>query len=335
MRAVLALVTLCSLAGCGPLSDTRSAAVDLRPPQVQLVESVDPLHIRICFDESAAVAPEKTRVTPGLAVSSVEGAGAVTVITVTRQIPGQPYVLETEALDTRGNSCSFLAEFYGFNDSVPVLRINELSPRGSTAHPDLTEIAVLSDGNMGGVVLYNGTPGSYDSRLVFPAFAVRRGSFLVIHWKPSGSAGEVNETTDPAASSGLDVRDTAWDFWMPGSTGLGGNNGVVSLYSRPGGVCLDGVLYSNRTSQSDQRYRGFGSDAMLGRAEETVAAGGWKAAGARVSPEDAVSPEGSTATRSLSRSAASGDTDTAADWHIVPTGKATFGAVNVDDVYKP
>ena len=267
MRIALAVSALCALAGCalsgcGPLPDTRSAAVDLRPPQVQQVEAVDPGHLRISFDENATLAPDRTRITPDLPVSSVESTGPVTVITASAQVPGQAYVLETEALDARGNSSTFLAEFYGFNDRVPALRINELTPRGSTTHPDLTEIAVLSDGNMGGVVLYNGTPGSFDSRLVFPAFPVRRGGFLVIHWKPSGSTGEVDETTDPTASTGPDVRDAAWDLWVRGSTGLGGNNGVVSLYSRPGGTCLDGVLYSNRTSESDARYRGFGSDDM-------------------------------------------------------------------------
>ena len=115
--------------------------------------------------------------------------------------------------------------------------------------------------------------------------------------------------------------------------GLSGNNGVLSLYDRPGGKCLDGVLYSNRTSQSDELYRGFGSEETLNRAEELVLAGGWKPAGARVSPEDAVNPEGSTGTRSICRSSGSADTDSAEDWHIVPTRKATFGAENSDEVY--
>ena len=93
------------------------------------------------------------------------------------------------------------------------------------------------------------------------------------------------------------------------------------------------MLYSNRTSQSDEGYRGFGSAEMETRAEEIVSAGGWKAAGPRVTPEDAVSPEGSTGTRSLCRSSVSMDTDQAEDWHIVPTRKATFGAENCDEVY--
>ena len=110
---------------------------------------------------------------------------------------------------------------------------------------------------------------------------------------------------------------------------------MVSLYDRPGGVCLDGVLYSNRTSQSDSRYRGFGSTVLLAQAEELVRDGGWKAAGSRVLPEDALSPEGSTATRSICRTSRSDDTDCAEDWHIVPSRKATFGAENCDDVYVP
>jgi hypothetical protein len=254
---------------------------------------------------------------------------------VEEQVPGRPYVLETEASDARGNSASFLVEFYGFNGNVPCLVISEITPRGSSTHPDLTEIAVLSDGNMGGVVIYNGTPCSFDDRLVFPAFAVRRGSFIVLHWKPSGAEGEVDETTDPAASTGLDSCPTAWDFWVKGGTGLGANNGVLSLCQSPGGACLDGVLYSNRTSASDVRYRGFGSAETLARAEELAQMGGWRPAGARIVPEDGINPEGSTATRSICRGADCADSDTAADWHIVPTLKYSFGAPNSDEVYVP
>jgi hypothetical protein len=94
-------------------------------------------------------------------------------------------------------------------------------------------------------------------------------------------------------------------------------------------------MYSNRTSQSDERYRGFGSQEMLARAEELVGDGGWRPAGARVLPEDGVSPEQSTATRSLCRSSGSADTDQAQDWHVVPTRQASFGLENSDEVYAP
>jgi hypothetical protein len=180
-----------------------------------------------------------------------------------------------------------------------------------------------------------GTPSSFDACLVFPSFEVRRGSFIVVHCRPSGDAAEVDETGDPALSGGLDASPTALDFWLRGCTGLGGNNGVVTLYARPGGPLLDGLLYSNRTSGSDERYRGFGGAETLARAEELVREGGWRVAGTAVAPEDAVNPEGSTATRSLCRSSTSEDTDGKEDWHVVPTRGATFGAENRDDRYEP
>ena len=93
------------------------------------------------------------------------------------------------------------------------------------------------------------------------------------------------------------------------------------------------MLYSNRTSQSDELYRGFGSSEMRGWAELLVQQKGWRAAGQRVAPEDCVNPEGSTGTRSICRSALSTDTDSRTDWHIVPTRKATFGKSNSEEVY--
>jgi hypothetical protein len=190
----------------------------------------------------------------------------------------------------------------------------------------------MTEGDMGGVVFYVGTPDNSDARLVFPAFTVKKGAFILIHLKPSGIPTEINETVSLTASGGFDASSTAYDFWLQEGKGISGTNGVLSLYERPGGPCIDAFLYSNRTSQSDERYRGFGSADVLARAEQVVKDSGWKPASARVCPEDAVSPEGSTGTRSICRSSSSQDTDSPNDWHIVPTRKATFGAVNSDEV---
>jgi hypothetical protein len=156
-----------------------------------------------------------------------------------------------------------------------------------------------------------------------------------VHFKPQGIPEELDEPGDPALSGGLDASPSAYDFWVPGGTGLSGNNGVLSLYDRPCGALRDGVLYSNRTSASDSLYRGFGSEATLARAEELIAEGGWIIEAEAVRPEDAVNPEDSTATRSLCRSSTSADANTAADWHVVPTRGFTFGKANSDEKYVP
>lgn len=335
-RLSLLFPALALMICCGPLPDPRSGQqVDLHPPQIQSVSSTGPGEVSICFDEEASLACEKTRVTPALTVRETTGPAKGVLVRVDRQTPGLEYTLEGEARDSSGNTACFLASFYGFNPNVPRLVINEFITQGTTDHPDMLEIKVLTDGDMGGVVLYQGTPGSFDNRLVFPSFAIRGGEFIVVHFKPSGDGTEVNETTDKGVSGGTDACATAYDFWVAGGRGISGNNGVLSIYQRPGGKLIDGVLYSNRTSTSDEKYLGFGSANMLARAEELVRDSGWRIAGRRVSPEDAVNPTGSTSTRSLCRSSASLDTDSAADWHIVPTRKASWGLENSDEVYTP
>lgn len=324
------------IAGCGPVPDPRSAqGADLCPPQVQLVQALDATQIAVEFDEEASLVAGKTRIDPPLAVVGSSGPSKEVTIDADPQSPGQHYQLEASATDARGNVASFQADFWGYNAGVPRLLINELTPRGSGNHPDLVELKALSDGDMGGVVFYVGTPGDYQQRLVFPSFPIRKGAFLLVHCRPTGDPSEVNETENPAASGGQDASQTAVDVWLAGGTGLPGNNGAVTLYARPGGAILDAVLYSNRTATSDEAFRGFGSDQMLAWAEELVREGAWTASAQRVSPEDAVNPEGSTATRSLCRSSGSADTNTAADWHIVPTRAASFGSENSDEVYSP
>jgi hypothetical protein len=329
----LAFALVC--ASCGPVPDPRGATVDLRPPAILAVRTVGPREISLEFDEEARVAAAKVRISPGLAVAEVSGPATPGRGSAESQTPGRRYILEAEAEDSRGNRSSFMAEVYGFNPRVPRLLLNEFTPRGSGSHPDLVEIKILTDGDMGGLVLYEGTPGSFDDRLVFPSFEVRKGDFLVVHFKPSGDASEVDETTDKTTSGGYDATDTAFDFWIPGGQGLGGNNGVLSVYERPGGALIDGALYSNRTSQSDEDYGGFGSSNMRAQAEELVRDGGWRIAGERVTPEDALNPDGTTGTRSICRSSGSVDTDSAGDWHIVPTRGASFGRENSDEVYVP
>ncbi len=328
-------VAALAASSCGPLSDSRSTDVDLIPPRVQSVQAAGPAEIAITFDEPAELTPGKTRIVPALAVEGAASSGSSVILRGEPQTPGARYSLEAEARDGHGNTASFAAEFYGYNGRVPPLLINEITPRGSGSHPDAVELKCLGAGSLGGVVLYLGSPGNHDGRYVFPPLEVTSGAFIVLHLKPSGDPSEVDETSDPAASGGYDASPAAYDFWMRDGPGLPGNNGALSVCDRPGGECVDAVLWSNRTSQSDEQYGGFGSEQMQIRAEELAACGAWRAAGARITPEDAVSPEGSTGTRSLCRSSDSCDSNRSDDWHIVPTRKASFGAENSDEVYAP
>jgi hypothetical protein len=322
---------------CGPLTELRERVEpDVTPPAFVGLRLLDESRLELCFDEPLGGPAEALRIEPALEVVAADVEECLLLLEVNGQQPGLRYHLEATVSDARGNSLSFMAGFYGFNPRVPPLLINEFTTRGSGNHPDVVELKALGAGDMAGVVLYGGTPRGHDGLLIFPSLAVEAGDFLLVHFKPQGIPEELDEVGDRTLSGGLDASPSAYDFWVPQGTGLSGNNGVIGLYARPeGGEILDGVLYSDRTSLSDSEYGGFGTRECLERALELVADGGWRTGTEQARPEDAVSPEGTTGTRSLCRDREGSDTDSAADWHIVPTLGFTFGAENSEEIYEP
>lgn len=73
LSAVWPAVSIVLLSSCGPLSDSRTADLDLMPPRLQSVQSLGPGEISISFDEDAGLVAEKTRISPELVVKEVPG----------------------------------------------------------------------------------------------------------------------------------------------------------------------------------------------------------------------------------------------------------------------
>ncbi len=48
-------------------------------------------------------------------------------------------------------------------------------------------------------------------------------------------------------------------FFFAGEEGLGGSNGVISLYENCGHAIIDALPYSDRSDDSDTEYGGFGT----------------------------------------------------------------------------
>ena len=317
--------------GCEPVGHALVEDVDLLPPVFNGITVTSATTVVARFDEPVTMAPEAVTVEPDLAVTEV-GSGEEVVITVATPLAaGRSYTLHTTARDERGNSTTFVARFWGFNPRPPGLVINEFTTQGSKKRPDAIELYVTRDGNLGGVTVYDGSADSYRDHVVLPAIEVAAGDYVVIHATAHG-LGE-DEHADPDQSDHELALPAVWDFWMQEGTGLSGKNGVLTVHVAPGGALLDGVLYSNRTSDSDERYRGFGSKATMLRADRLAELGGWEFAGERIAPEDAISSAATTSTRSLNRDSTATDTDSAADWHTVPTRGASFGTVNSDEVH--
>lgn len=331
--AAMLAALACIVSACGRVSASSFIEPDLMPPLLRAVEVPDRRSIAVSFSEPAVLEGGSLVIDPHLDVQEVAYDGARMLLSVADQSAGAEYRLKAVVTDERGNGLGMAARFYGHNGDVPRLVITELTTRGSRTRPDRIELVALSAGDLGGVTLYDGTPGNYRNRLVFPSIAVEPGDFIVVHCVSAGEPAEVNETASKAESSHPQASAEAYDLWLPDGTGLSGNNGVVSLYAQPDGDLLDGVIYSDRTSDSDERYRGFGTRRMLERVDELVAAGGWQVAAAPARPEDAVDSNDTTSTRSMARASDHADTDSRADWHVVPTRGATFGGPNTDEVF--
>ncbi|MDR1626163.1 MAG: hypothetical protein LBT33_06440 [Spirochaetia bacterium] len=308
----------------------------LRPPQLERVSGVQSDVLEVYFDKAAWVEEGSLSAYPGLEVASVEEGSPVIRITLAQAAEaGKRYTLEMTVRDEGGNTCAFLYQFYGYNPRIPDMTINELivGTPSATVYNQV-EIAVFSAGNMAGVTLFEGTKSFADKTFTFPSLEVLPGDFILVHFNTSETEGEINETGGTKTEAfGKGACDTAWDFWVPGTGNLTKDNDVISLYTNPEGDVIDGILYTSKTYAAGAKYNGFGTSLMLNKATELVSGGGWNIGGEEPFPEDGFNPSGATSTRSICRDSSSTDTDSAGDWHIVPSGKRSPGAANSDEEY--
>lgn len=216
--------------------------------------------------------------------------------------------------DKNGNTTTIDAPIYGKNFRVPSLIINEFSTRGSSNHPDRIEIKALNDGNLGGVTLYHGMFFSHIHSFSFPSIEVQKGDYIVVQYQKV-----------PTDKESLN--------FYGGQEGLGGNNGVISLYSSPYNDIIDAVIYSNRTSDSDESYGGFGTRDVYEQIQELTRTNEWTHNGI-ITPESAISSENTTATRSFNRYEDKEDTNSSIDWYIVPTSGSSFLEENSTEEYE-
>ena len=331
-------IIILTLLGCAPGSnaDGPPFLADLLPPVLQSAETLDERHISLLFDEPVRTASSSAVVVPAIPIETTDADGMrLNVEFGSDQVIGESYTLRMSVADEAGNSLSFLYSFSGWNPRVPDLLINELNPRGSGNTPDCVEIFTVKGGNLGGLCLRVGTDNRYSEELIFPPIEIPDGEYILVHAKSEGIPEEIDELGTLDESGGLLATDTARDFWIPGSPGLPGNNGAVTLYSRKGGPVVDAVIWSDRADDPEDEKLGWTSDGYI-FACDMASANAWVTEEHSIPfPSDSVDVSSSTATRSLCRAFQPLDDDRAEDWHTVPTRGQTFGAANIDEVYIP
>lgn len=337
-KLLLTLLTLFSLsgAGCGIPEDVQIFLSDgLHPPVITAVymESTT----RIVIESNNPVESAALQVLPEITVaeSGIEDSTVWFELSTPTQT-GKQYTLVTVLTSPHGHSSQMMQIISGFNQNPARLVFNEIIVRGSGNNPDCIEFLVTGSGNLGGTTWYLGTSEIHDAVYHFPAIEVEEGDFIILHVRPEGIAAEIDELGDDLAlSGGLLSHPAARDLWLPEPTGLPSNNGVLTLYAGSEEAPMDAFLYSNRTSESDEQYHGFGTSKMLAWVESIAAQQAWPVTGNSIRPEDTVSPEYSTGTRSLNRSVPLTTGNGRYDWHIVPTRGATIGEQNSNDIFNP
>jgi hypothetical protein len=336
-KTISLIIFLTVIVSCGPLEDYRQFTErDIRPPIFISMGTINPNTLELQFSENILEEPEYLFFDPAIEIKDYSVDAEKIQISFEEYLePGGLYKIEITVSDITENSLTLIADFYGYNSNIPDLIINEFTCQGSTTNPDKVELRILSDGNTAGICIYEGIDTEWNQRKILPPIDVVEGDYIIIHFKPEGVPEEVDEVLVKDISGGLNVHPEAWDLWVEGGSGLSGNNGTITLFTNPRGNLIDGLLYSNRTSSSDENYRGFARTVTMNKADRLFDLEGWTAAADLIAPEDAINPEDSTATRSMCREYIYEDTNSSLDWHIVPTSTASFGEINSDEVYSP
>jgi len=330
---VIIAYAICIVVACSPFSKLKASSFDLLPPALNNMCIRSSLRITVEFQEAIQI--KNLSIAPMLSIDkyySLEN--MVVVVLKEHMIPGKEYTITIQVADKRGNSTYAILVFWGYSDNSPPMLINEFTVEGTKKHPDKVEILCLGDGNIGGTVLYNGSPKNWDARIVFPSLNVQKGDFLLVHWKEIKLSYKNNEYTSKKQANGIDTSNTAWDFWVKDATGLPNSTGVLTLASNPHDHIVDAVLYSTKKYNPERKDKGFGKLAYLMRMKEIIQSHAWVIKGSFIVPEDTINPQDSSATRSLCRTQKSFDSNSKKDWHIVPTGKSSFGAQNNNEKYQ-
>lgn len=301
--------------------------LDITPPKIINIKAIDKNSIIIKSNEPITVDQNFFISKEELLIDNILIKENHVIVTFKQVLkPGIKYHSEFRVYDNSKNYLSFICNFYGFNNNIPTLLINEFTCRGSDSNPDKVELYVIKGGDIGGVTLYSGSRINYNTRFVFPSIIVNTGEYIVIRSTSKKYLIEYIETADLNISFDQKFIEGSRDI-RTNNLKLSSNNGVISIYSNPYGDILDAVIYSKNINDLEKRYRNFGLRKVVDSIDVISENKQWIGATDIIYPEDVIFIDNSTTTRSLNRDNHF-DTNTKKDWYTVATKESTFGYQN-------
>ncbi len=286
---------------------------DRQAPVLLSLDTSDERTVRVEFDEPISSCVAKTVDADPLEAALDERKVLITLPEVLP--PGENIHLSVRVADRAGNTTTLSRQVSGINTRLPRLRLNEFTSKGTATQPDRIELAVLSDGNMAGVHLYDGMYLNHTSLFVFPSYEVNTGDYVVLQYSV-----EENLHDHP-------------HFFYAGEEGLGGNNGVISVYRNSTPDIIDALPYSDRSNDSDTEYGGFGTAQVFQEVQELEQYHLWESE--PITPENSVRSDHTTSTRSINRREDGETAFNAEQWYTVPTSSLSFSQTNCIEQYSP
>jgi hypothetical protein len=286
----------------------------------------------LCFEFSKPVNLSSLHFNPYLDVGDIQEGTSIGVTLKGSMGVGERFTADILVEDSNGNTLGVLVPFRSRNNRVPRLLITELRTEYANPKAEFIELKTLEAGNLGALRVFIAGNGLRDPVYEFPPTEVAAGEYLVLHLR-SPETGIQDETgTNRDLSGGTEASPDARDFWVPGSVKRLRKTDAVLIMNQDNAI-LDGVLLSENPTPA------WTKEDLTKAAELLAAQGAWiNAADGKtkiLSPADAVSAKGTTATRTICRNEATTDNNNAADWYITASSKASPGKPNNPERYQP
>lgn len=286
---------------------------DRQAPVLYSIDAMDERTVQAVFDESISSCSAHTGDAPDLVATLDEREVRITLQEALP--PGERILLTVRVEDRAGNTTTLSKQISGINTRLPELQLNEFSTQGTKTQPDRIELAILSDGNLAGIHIYDGMYLNHTSVFIFPSHEVKAGDYVVLQYSV-----EENLHDHP-------------HFFYAGEEGLGGSNGVISVYKNSTPDIIDALPYSDRSNDSDTDYGGFGTSQVFQEVQELNQYHLWEADPIR--PEDSVRSDYTTSTRSINRREGESPVFNPRQWYTVPTSSLSFSQKNCIEQYSP
>jgi hypothetical protein len=286
----------------------------------------------LCFEFSKPVSLSTLRLDPHLETESIQEGAAVNIILKNPMGIGERFTADILVEDTHGNTLDVLVPFRSKNDRIPKLQITELRTEYANPKAEFVELKILEAGNLGALRVFIAGSGMQDPVYEFPPAEAAAGEYIVLHLR-SPETGITDEIgPDMSLSGGTEAFPEARDFWVPGAVKRLRKTDAVIVMDQDGGI-LDGVLLSENPTPA------WAKDDLTKAAELLAAGKAWINAGdgkaKALSPADAIGTKGTTATRTICRDETAADSNSAADWYITASSKASPGKPNNPERYQP